>query len=365
MSGTVIALVERDDPADAGGRGGAVRGRAVVCSQQGEVLLELDRITLKATGPAASAEPAESTPATVAASIETVVWRKVDPAPAQASAGEGPVLVVSAHALRPPAGRYVLHLTPAQLSAGGPDALPADTVFRDVVYVAPRGLTGEAQVTQALQEVFALVRRLAARPPMPSLLIVTAAAHQVVAQDAVDPFMTALWGLGRTLQVEHPRTRVRLLDLDLDLDHDLGDPADPEDGAAAALWETLEKDRPELARRGDAWYEPSLRPQSPARPTGRARYRDGRFLITGGMGGIGLRVAEYLAEAGCAHLTLVGRTVPDRERPGNASTGWRNAATWRSWRRTSAHCARHCPTPRATTGCSTPPECCATDWHAA
>ncbi|MFF4389836.1 bifunctional SDR family oxidoreductase/pyridoxal phosphate-dependent aminotransferase family protein [Streptomyces sp. NPDC001552] len=324
MSGTVIALVERDDPADAGGRGGAVRGRAMVCSQQGEVLLELDRITLKAAGPAASAEPAAPTPATVAAvparraepgrapsavaSIETVVWRKVDPAPAQASAAEGPVLVVSAHALRPPAGRYVLHLTPAQLSAGGPDVLPADTVFRDVVYVAPRGLTGEAQVTQALQEVFALVRRLAARPPMPSLLIVTAAAHQVAAQDAVDPFMTALWGLGRTLQVEHPRTRVRLLDLD----RGLGDPADPEGGAAAALWETLDQDRPELARRGDAWYEPSLRPQSPASPTGRAGYRDGRFLITGGMGGIGLRVAEYLAEAGCAHLTLVGRTVPDR-----------------------------------------------------
>ncbi|WP_314252018.1 bifunctional SDR family oxidoreductase/pyridoxal phosphate-dependent aminotransferase family protein [Streptomyces kutzneri] len=323
ISGTVIALVERDDPADAGVRGGAVRGRAMVCSQQGEVLLELDRITLKATGPAASAEPAASTAAMVAAvpaepgqapsavgSIETVVWRKADPAPAQASAAEGPVLVVSEHALRPPAGRYVLHLTPAQLSAGGLDALPADTAFRDVVYVAPGGLTGEAQATQALQDVFALVRRLAARPPMPALLIVTTAAHQVAAQDAVDPFMTALWGLGRTLQVEHPRTRIRLLDLDLD--PDLGDPAGPEGGGATALWEALGQDRPELARRGDAWYEPSLRPWSPAGATGRTRYRDGRFLITGGMGGIGLRVAEYLAEAGCAHLTLVGRTVPDR-----------------------------------------------------
>ncbi|WP_368483145.1 KR domain-containing protein, partial [Streptomyces niveus] len=40
------------------------------------------------------------------------------------------------------------------------------------------------------------------------------------------------------------------------------------------------------------------------------RYDGGRFLITGGMGGIGLRVAEFLADAGCAHLTLVGRTVP-------------------------------------------------------
>ncbi len=42
------------------------------------------------------------------------------------------------------------------------------------------------------------------------------------------------------------------------------------------------------------------------------RYRGGRFLITGGMGGIGLRVAEFLADEGCARLTLVGRTVPER-----------------------------------------------------
>ncbi|MFJ9080587.1 bifunctional SDR family oxidoreductase/pyridoxal phosphate-dependent aminotransferase family protein [Streptomyces sp. NPDC102278] len=339
ISGTVIALVERDEPADAGA--GVVRGRAVVCNQQGEVLLELDRITLKAVRPTAVAAraiaptvpartavpgrrtgPGQAPPAT--ASIETVVWRTTDPAPApapgpapapalatatatvQAPAAEGAVLIVSAQAIRPPAGRRVLHLTPAQLSAGGLDTLPADTVLRDVVYVAPTGLTGEGQVTRALQEVFALVRRLGARPPMPALLIVTTAAHQVATQDAVDPFMTALWGLGRTLRVEHPRTRVRLLDLDPAL------PAGPVGGGPAALWEALDHDRPELARRGDAWYEPSLWPHPAAGATDEARHRDGRFLITGGMGGIGLRVAEYLAEAGCAHLTLVGRNVPDR-----------------------------------------------------
>lgn len=35
ISGTVIALVERDEPGEAGGKGGAVRGRATVCNQQG------------------------------------------------------------------------------------------------------------------------------------------------------------------------------------------------------------------------------------------------------------------------------------------------------------------------------------------
>ncbi|WP_138903000.1 bifunctional SDR family oxidoreductase/pyridoxal phosphate-dependent aminotransferase family protein [Streptomyces albidochromogenes] len=316
ISGTVIAVVERDEPAGTGDRGGAVRGRATVCNLQGEVLLELDRITLKAAAPPASSEPSAPAAATAAAPaepepalaavplIETVAWRETEPAPARAAAAEGTVLVVSEHEPRPPAGRDVVHLTPAQLSDGGLDTLSAETRFQ-VVYVAPRGVAGEARVTQALRDVFALVRRIAARPPMPDLLIVTTAAHQVVAGDAVDPFMAALWGLGRTLCVEHPRTRVRLLDLGAE------DPGDPERGGATAVWEALGQDRPELARRDGAWYAPSVQPLPVSAP-GAVRYDGGRFLITGGMGGIGLRVAEFLAEAGCAHLTLVGRTVPEQ-----------------------------------------------------
>ncbi|MET4927468.1 SDR family NAD(P)-dependent oxidoreductase, partial [Streptomyces sp. PSRA5] len=335
ISGTVIALVERDEPGDAGGKGGAVRGRATVCNQQGEVLLELERITLKAAKPVASDAPAASIASTASTAsttkvpsvpdvseqglpavslIETVVWRKADVAPVHPAAPDGPdgpdgpdrpVLIVSTHDLPPPGGRHGVHMTPAQLSDGGLDTLPADAAFRDVVYVAPRGLSGEAQVTEALQGVFTLVRGLAARPPMSDLLIVTSAAHRVAAEDVVDPFMTALWGLGRTLRVEYPRARVRLVDLGPEI------AIGPDDGDTAVLREVLGQDRPELALRDDTWYEPSVQPQHTS-TTAPVRYDGGRFLITGGMGGIGLRVAEFLADAGCAHLTLVGRTVPNK-----------------------------------------------------
>ncbi|WP_374985385.1 bifunctional SDR family oxidoreductase/pyridoxal phosphate-dependent aminotransferase family protein [Streptomyces fradiae] len=410
ISGTVIALVERDEPAGAAsGTGatsaGAVRGRAVVCNQQGEVLLELDRITLKAAGPTAPAAPrpagapaapaatggtapapasapgtapvpaprsagaavapaepaVPASPAVPAAAppapaggdpagadraaavvpmTETLVWREAAPAPArpagasgltrataptapdpatgsEEAAGAGPktavedtVLVVAAHAPRAPEGRRVLHLTPQRLADEGLDALPEGTVLRDVVYVAPdepAAADDAAAATKALQGVFALVRRLAARPPMPDLLIVTGTAHAVAEGDVVDPFMTALWGLGRTLCVEHPRTRVRLADLGSGRGPAAGTKGD--DGAA--LWEALRRDGTELALRDGTWYEPSLLPAPPA-PARAVRYRDGRFLITGGMGGIGLRVAEFLADEGCARLTLVGRTVPER-----------------------------------------------------
>ncbi|MFD3523501.1 aminotransferase class I/II-fold pyridoxal phosphate-dependent enzyme [Streptomyces sp. NPDC058653] len=307
ISGTVIALVEREEPGE--GKGGAVRGRATLCNQQGEVLLELDRVTLKAAKspvptPSTVSEPpaaAQQEPRAVPL-IETVVWRKADATPVRpVTAPEGPVLIVSTHDPRLLEGG--VHLTPALLSDGGLDTLPQDAAFRDVVYVAPRGLNGQGQVTEALQAFFALIRRLAARPPMADLLIVTSGAHQVAAEDVVDPFMTALWGLGRTLRVEHPRTKVRLVDLGPEY-------ADGPDDAEV-LRDVLGLDRPELARRDGAWYEPSVEPQHMS-GTAPVRYGGGRFLITGGMGGIGLRVAEFLADAGCAQLTLVGRSVPDQ-----------------------------------------------------
>ncbi|MFF0277105.1 aminotransferase class I/II-fold pyridoxal phosphate-dependent enzyme [Streptomyces sp. NPDC004330] len=362
ISGTVIALVERDETADTGG--GAVRGRALVCSQQGEVLLELDRITLKSAGPTAPApsrgsvtEPAvpgaalgasgtpsaasTETPAPVEGdqpaagrgpvavpTVETLVWHATAPRSTRPDPGAGAgesvgtgepsgagggaadaertVLLVAAHPPRATGGHRFLHLTPERLVDEGLDALPDGAVPQDVVYVAPDGPENDAAAaTKALQDVFALVRRLAARTPMPDLLIVTGTAHAVTEGETVDPFMTALWGLGRTLRVEHPRTRIRLADLGSGPAR-----AGAEEGAdGAALVEALRRDDTELALRNGTWYEPVLLTAPPA-PAREVRYRGGRFLITGGMGGIGLRVAEFLADEGCARLTLVGRTVP-------------------------------------------------------
>lgn len=303
ITGTVLALVEREGPTP-GAPDGAVRGRATVCNQQGEVLLELERITLKASaseGQERHQPPPAGTASQHPGSMETVTWQKTGPTAAPSSS-DGVMLLVSAHDLPPLPDRPVVRLTPGELTPERLEAALADGPVREVVYVAPEDITTEAQVTEALQGAFTLVRRLAARPPMPDLLIVTTAAHAVRGEEPVAPFMTALWGLGRTLRVEHPRTTVRLVDLE---------PGGTGGDRATLLRDALGHAEPELARRGGSWYTPSLGPARPA--TGRpARFRGGRFLITGGMGAIGLRVAEFLAAEGCAHLTLVGRTVPDR-----------------------------------------------------
>ncbi|WP_194823452.1 SDR family NAD(P)-dependent oxidoreductase, partial [Micromonospora sp. S-DT3-3-22] len=336
VTGTVLALVERTDPA--GGAGGAVRGRATVCNQQGEVLLELDRIVLKAAGPTTApaatprrppstrptplpADPPSASPSPVgpppaepvsteplpaspppaepvpAGSVTTVTWRPVVPTPEPATE-PGRIWVVSGE---PGVESYEggpLLLTPADLHDAHLDRARAETPPAEVVYVAPRAVRDRAGAVALLHGVFTLVRRLAAQPPMPAVTIVTSAAQQVTGDEPVEPGQAALWGLARTLRIEHPQARVRLVDIGLG------------GGTPPPTLDEVRHGEAELAWRDGSWYAPT-HPAAPAVPGRSARpLAGGRFLVTGGLGGIGLHVAEFLAGAGGAHLTLVGRTAP-------------------------------------------------------
>ncbi|AKT40598.1 type I polyketide synthase [Chondromyces crocatus] len=115
-----------------------------------------------------------------------------------------------------------------------------------------------------------------------------------------------LLGLGRVIAMEHPELRCTRLDLAaIHSAHDL----------QMLLTELLADDgEHEIAfrdaRRLVARFLhappdlPSVAPQpSPTAPRAEASY-----LVTGGLGGLGLRVAKWLAERGAGHVVLVGRT---------------------------------------------------------
>ncbi|WDZ83560.1 aminotransferase class I/II-fold pyridoxal phosphate-dependent enzyme [Micromonospora cathayae] len=315
ISGTVVALVERT------GSGGAVRGRATVCNQQGEVLLELDRIVLKGATPTdpagrtrstptdpagrtTPADPAESTRSTPAGgrsvpagSVTALTWAATEPTPEPAPDG-GPIWLVTREAVGTDPVDGLVRLDPADLTTDRVDELRAGARPAEVVYVAPRDVTDPATATGFLQGVFTLLRRLAGQPPLPAVTIVTNAAQQLTPDEPVEPAQAALWGLARTLRIEHPQTRVRLVDVGLD------------GTAEPPTLDELRHQQPELAWRDGTWYAPTVTPVDGTGTGEPRRIAGGRFLITGGLGGIGLHVAEHLAGAGCAHLTLVGRTVP-------------------------------------------------------
>ncbi|MBQ1068777.1 beta-ketoacyl reductase, partial [Micromonospora sp. D75] len=115
---------------------------------------------------------------------------------------------------------------------------------------------------------------------------------------------SALWGLGRSLQQEHSALWGGLIDLD--------PAADPATLAARLVGELTARDaEDQVALHGDRRYVARLVRQAvPEADAADGPWRpDASYLITGGLGGIGLEVARSMVRAGARRLVLLGRTV--------------------------------------------------------
>ncbi|WP_208883157.1 KR domain-containing protein [Streptomyces armeniacus] len=115
-----------------------------------------------------------------------------------------------------------------------------------------------------------------------------------------------LLGLGKTIALEHPELWSGSIDLDPDTDPDA-------DTLATLLLRDAAPDDDQVAVRGGAVLVPRLtRCAPPAAAPAPVIRADAVYLITGGLGGVGLLVANWLVDQGAAHLVLTGRTgLPD------------------------------------------------------
>ncbi|MGP4013521.1 type I polyketide synthase, partial [Streptomyces sp. 4N124] len=130
------------------------------------------------------------------------------------------------------------------------------------------------------------------------LVVATRGARAVTAGESPDVAQSAVWGLVRAAQAEHPN-RLVLVDLD------------GTEASARALPAAAASGAPELAlRAGKARVE---RLEKAAAGSGASPW-DARstVLVTGGTGGLGALVARHLvAEHGVRHLLLTSRRGPD------------------------------------------------------
>ncbi len=132
------------------------------------------------------------------------------------------------------------------------------------------------------------------------LWIVTRQAVAIAAPDAAElvPEASIAWGAGRVIALEHPELRPRRIDRGTGV-------------TAAVLADELgaASDEDEVALRADGRWVPRL--QARALPMAAFWARaDATYLITGGCGVLGLRVAEWLVGCGARHLLLLGRRAP-------------------------------------------------------
>jgi phthiocerol/phenolphthiocerol synthesis type-I polyketide synthase D len=129
-----------------------------------------------------------------------------------------------------------------------------------------------------------------------------------VDKEAGQPGIGALKGLVRVLAYEHPELQTTLLDLDLDVT------SEPVVALKAELTAAV-SDRIDdvVAWRGGQRYVERLSRASLEEPTREAVRSGASYIITGGLGGLGLVVARWLADSGAGRIVLNGRSEPSDE----------------------------------------------------
>lgn len=143
---------------------------------------------------------------------------------------------------------------------------------------------------------------------IPRLYLVTRGVHLIEDKDiSVSVGQAGIWGLGRTIALEHPALQCTRVDVS-------AQPTSAEiDDIARELISSTSEDQISLrnSRRYVARMVPdTLHAQAPNDFTIRP---DRTYLITGGLSGLGLELASWLVHQGARHLVLVGRSAPNSQ----------------------------------------------------
>ncbi|WP_437595490.1 SDR family NAD(P)-dependent oxidoreductase [Sorangium sp. So ce590] len=184
---------------------------------------------------------------------------------------------------------FLAALTPAAAPAPSPPA-PLDPALGPEDEAAARGA-------------FLLAKALVKSGAQHHLIIGTRHCQAVLPDDRGEGFrQEVLCGIARTLAQENPQLRVHLVDLDA---------ADPRACAGHLVEERGVLDQVDrVAYRDGVRYVRAFAPiEEPGAAPAPSPFQDGRvYLLLGGAGGLGLRLAEHIASRARARLVLVGRS---------------------------------------------------------
>ncbi|HUG84338.1 MAG TPA: beta-ketoacyl reductase, partial [Euzebya sp.] len=174
------------------------------------------------------------------------------------------------------------------VSSGDPDGGDVSRGWR-------RGAGGLLHLVQAI------ATEVLARPPRVAVITRdTAEVHPMAPGGWAD---ATLVGLAKVVAREHPELSCRIIDVP-------GDQTDPAGLIAELLADTGES---RVALRAGVRRAERLHRPGPAAPGDAPIRGDGTYLIAGGLGGVGLALAEHLVLRGAGRLLLSGRTTPSAD----------------------------------------------------
>ncbi|WP_246257916.1 type I polyketide synthase [Amycolatopsis anabasis] len=286
-------------------RGAGLQGELHLVDGDGRILLEITDVFVRELAHDEIAAP-------LTEKLLTTSWRPAG-IPAHGRP-DGPVLVLDRGETAVGAELTELGVDTRRADYRDPDAVAAALAepAGSVVFLLPgqgADVAALAEAERAMLAVCAVVRRTveadSSRPAR--LWLVTTGSAAVTPADSLDaPAFAALRGLVRVLACEHPELRASLVDLD---------PAAPALESAACLARELASGADdEVAWRAGERHALRLdwvdEPGDGAAPVA---YPDGGYLVTGGLGGLGLFIARWLAGNGAGKIVLNGRSAPKPE----------------------------------------------------
>lgn len=177
---------------------------------------------------------------------------------------------------------------------------PADTTIATLEEAERRGCGAALPLAQELL--------LHGGPTPPRIWLVTRGA-QAAGEHRIAAAQAPLWGFGRSLAQEHPALWGGLVDLD---------PEEAPDASGGRLAHQVlaSGDEVQVAWRSGVAYGARLKRRRDLWLHDVASHGwrvDGTYLVTGGLGGLGLEVARWMAAQGARRLILLGRTqLPPR-----------------------------------------------------
>lgn len=150
-----------------------------------------------------------------------------------------------------------------------------------------------------------LVQALATIQTAPLYLVSTDGVSTGKTHGELVPARGALWGLGRVLNIEYAALKTKLIDIQVEAEQ-------PQMVAQCLLAELAEPNHHQeiVIRDGKRWTPRVVTYENHANETNIEIRRNGVYLITGGLGDIGLAMAEHLIGLGAGTLYLLGRNAP-------------------------------------------------------
>jgi natural product biosynthesis luciferase-like monooxygenase protein len=195
------------------------------------------------------------------------------------------------------------------------DAPPSETLTVEAL---------SASQERAVKSALHLIQSLAAhanQERIPTYFVTRGALAVLPETDSPAVAQSPLWGLAQAVAVEHPNLWGGLIDLDpadSSTDSPVDSPANSMPASIEALLDAISQDRNQddsesmLAVRAGRHYAPRLKRETlPAGQTPLQFSEEAAYLITGGTGGLGRRLALWMAERGARHLWLMSRTASE------------------------------------------------------